>query len=75
MLSDDLRTLLMDFAEAIRPRRVIEILPLADALHAAMADADASIVLGTDYVLVNGEAMKGFREHYLLVKKAYKAVQ
>lgn len=28
---DDLRTLLMEFAEAIRPRRVIEILPLADA--------------------------------------------
>ena len=28
---DDLRTLLMDFAEAIRPRRVIEILPLAEA--------------------------------------------
>ncbi len=51
------------------------ILPFADAVRIAMADADASIVLGTDYVLVNGEAMKGFREHYLLVKKTFNAVQ
>ena len=55
----------------LSPNPVLDgmILRLADAVHAAMADADASIVLGTDYALVNGEAMKGFREHYLLVKR------
>ena len=61
----------------LSPNPVLDgvILPLADAVRAVMTDTDASIVLGADYVLVNGEAMKGFREHYLLVKKAYKAVQ
>ena len=55
----------------LSPNPVLDgiVLPLADAVHAAMTDTDATIVLGTDYALVNGEAMKGFREHYLLVKK------
>lgn len=61
----------------LSPNPVLDgmVLPLADAVREAMADADASIVLGTGYALVNGEAMKGFREHYLLVKETFNAVQ
>lgn len=42
-------------------------MPLAEAAELSAACADASIVLGSDFAIVTGEAMKGGRERYLLV--------
>lgn len=42
-------------------------LPLTQAAELAFCSADASILLGEGFALVNGEAVKGGREHYLLI--------
>lgn len=42
-------------------------LPLSQAAALAFCSADASILLGQGFALVTGEAVKGGREHYLLI--------
>ena len=41
-------------------------LPLREAVECAARGTDAAILLGDDYAVVFGEAMKGGREKYLL---------